>query len=146
MKRLAMAKYRHRTFEMFEFHDEAAAALAVKPREPVRPLGNLDGEPMESLNITVLGPILHVRFDPDVLDGEEESESQLRGDLTRLAKWLQNDSRVIVDFDGLSFFSAASIEALETFYQRLKAKGSRLVLCNLDADVKASFYPSRLPR
>ena len=140
-----MAKYRHRTFEMFEFHDEAAAALAVKPRDPVRPLSNLDGDPFESLNITVLDHLLHVRFDPDVLDGEE-SESQLRGDLTRLAQWLQNDSRVIVDFEGLSLFSPASIEALETFYQRLKAKGSRLVLCNLGADVKASFYPSRVPR
>lgn len=140
-----MAKYRHRTFEMFEYHEEAAAALTVKGRDSARVPGQADGESFDHLSVTTLENIVHVRFSsPDSNDSDESR--QLRHDLARLAKCLQNDSRVILDFAGVATFSSASVAALETFYQRLKNKGSRLVLCNLEDDAKMSFYPQRVPR
>ena len=74
---------------------------------------------------------------------ENDDARQLRTDFVTLADSLVNDSRVLIDFEGVEDFCAKSIEELTLFRRKLQAKGSRIALCNLEPDVKASFSPNR---
>ena len=139
-----MAKYRHRTFEMFDFYDEAVSTLKVRPREMQRVSG-IETNTLEHLIVTEHEKIVRITFEPVCLD-TPPSTCIYRDDFSQLADLLPNDSRVIVDFDGVTEFPTSSLETLEMFYRRLKSKGSRLVLCNLDPNVKSAFYPARIAR
>jgi hypothetical protein len=141
---LAMAKYRHRTFEMFEFYDEAVATLSLRPRNTPE-LDTISDIAFEQITVSQSEKIIRVAFKQSSID-DPSSTCLLREDLVQLAAMLPNDSRVIFDFDGVEHFSGASLETLEFFYRRLKVKGSRLLLCNLTAEAKSTFYPPRVPR
>ena len=139
-----MAKYRHRTFEMFEFYDEAVATLNVRPRKTPR-VSILEANAFEHLSITQSENFVRIAFNQPGTE-DDQSTCIFRDDFSRLADLLQNDSRVIIDFEGVKEFSAASLETLEHFYQRLTSKGSRLVLCNLEDTAKLRFFPARVSR
>jgi hypothetical protein len=140
-----MAKYRHRTFEMFDFADEATAALASKVSPQLAESDDPSAWTFAHLFAVRSGAVVHVRFKEANAFGAD-TLGELQNDFTQLARRLVNDSRVLLDFTGLSEFCAASIDALALFNRKLQSKGSRIALCNLPPDVKASFFPHRKVR
>ncbi|MGB7343882.1 MAG: STAS domain-containing protein [Pirellulaceae bacterium] len=137
-----MAKYRHRTFEMYDFRDEAVDALTPKkPRENVDPVDpglwkfeHFAASRTDSVTLLLFKESLGHTVDASVKMSDE---------LSLIARSLSNDSRVLIDFEGLTEFSSDSIEALAQFKGTLQSKGSQVALCNLEPDVRAAFFPNR---
>ena len=137
-----MAKIRHRTFEIFDFLQESSDALASKS-VPAN-THKLDPDLWTFQHIDArLRPtgVVHVTFKPHK-GSESESMNKLDADLTVLAESLANDSRVLFDFEGLPAFNSEAIAKLGDFDTKLRNKGSRVVLCNLESAVRASFFPN----
>jgi hypothetical protein len=136
-----MAKIRHRTFEMFDFLQEATSALASKSPRVTTDASDPESWKFRQL-IAVIKPsgVVHVTFKQDALS-EADSVNDFGTDLTQLTGLLVNGSRVLLDFEGVLEFGADSIIKLTEFNGKLLAKGSRVVLCNLDPNVRASFFP-----
>ncbi|WP_390621729.1 STAS domain-containing protein [Roseiconus nitratireducens] len=129
---------------MFELYNEAVATLSVRPRDS-RKIPNEIPTSLTRLTIQQIENFVRVTLvQTDVR--EDRSTCPFAKDFSRLADLLQNDSRVLLDFEGVDQFSAVSVGQLKVFCQQLKSKGSRLVLCNLTSTVRSSFYPARLPR
>jgi hypothetical protein len=136
-----MAKIRHRTFEIFDFLQEATSALASKSARVTTDTSDSESWKFRQL-IAVIKPsgVVHVTFKQDALS-EADSVNDFGTDLTQLTGLLVNGSRVLLDFEGVLEFGADSIIKLTEFNGKLLAKGSRVVLCNLDPAVRASFFP-----
>jgi hypothetical protein len=136
-----MAKIRHRTFEIFDFLQEATSALASKSARVTTDTSDSESWKFRQL-IAVIKPsgVVHVTFKQDALS-EADSVNDFGADLTQLTGLLVNGSRVLLDFEGVLEFGADSIIKLTEFNGKLLAKGSRVVLCNLDPTVRASFFP-----
>ena len=134
-----MAKYRHRIFEMYEFHDETVSALTPKSVNPVAVDDAPNSWSFEHLAVSCAESVTYVRFKEAQADGEETA-TNFGGDLSRLADRLSRNSRVLLDFAGVTSFSSASIDALAQFQQKLRAKGSRMALCGLEPAVRESFF------
>lgn len=137
-----MAKTHHRIFEMFDFAEEAKCALASKAALKT----NTDDPqkwPFRHLVASHLaGGIVHVKFKETELLGSD-TVRELRNDFSELAGMLVNGSRVLLDFEGMLDIGTESIAELANFNRKLQAKGSRIVLCNLNPAVQASFFPNR---
>jgi hypothetical protein len=127
---------------MFDFQDEAIDALASKSVRPVTESDDSQSWQLQQLIASRSGDVIHVKFKTTDLCVDERAR-ELRKDFSRLADCLVNNSQVLLDFEGLHEFCPASIAALAMFDLRLKSKGSRLALCNLEATVQASFFPNR---
>ncbi len=84
---------------------------------------------------------MHVTFKPHA-DDEPNSNTDLGSDLADLAELLTNGSRVMLDFEGVSSFDLDAISKLSEFDSKIRNKGSRIVMCNLEAAVRASFFPN----
>ena len=69
----------------------------------------------------------HVEFKGAQTFGEETA-SALREDFSQLADRLTKDSKVLLDFVGVTSFCAAAIDELVLFNQKLRTKGSRLAV------------------
>lgn len=137
-----MAKHRHRTFEMFDHQEEAAQALGSKATRVTAEADNPEAWTFHQLFTSRLGTVIHVRFKA-IEESSPAAVSELREDFTKLADSLVNDSQVMLDFEGVRDFSAGAIDTLESLNGKLKSKGSRLTLCNLEPAVQASFFPHR---
>ncbi len=138
-----MAKYRHRTFEMFDFLAEATRALESKSAQSVEESDDPESWSFDYLLASRSQSVIHVRFKNAECFGSE-TLSGLRKDFSQLAASLMNDSRVLLDFEGVQEFCADSIETLALFNRKLQSKGSRIALCNLEPSVQASFFPHRV--
>lgn len=87
--------------------------------------------------------MIHGKFKrKDRLDSQLSVE--FRSDFSHLVDSVVDDSRVLLDLAGLRGFSTECIDELQRFNARLKSKGSRMVLCNLEPSVRASFFPHRI--
>ena len=137
-----MAKYRHRTFEMFDFSDEATCALASKSTRPAANFDDPESWSFQHLVALRSAGVIQVKFKKRKRFAAEFS-SELRTDFSQLADFLVNDSRVLLDFECLSEFGSGCIDELKRFNTKLQSKGSRMVLCNLEPAVRASFFPNR---
>jgi len=137
-----MAKHRHRTFEMFDHQEEAAQALGSKATRATAEVGNPEEWTFHQLFTSRLGTVIHVRFKA-IEEASTTAMSELREDFLKLADSLVNDSQVMLDFEGVRDFGVGAIDALELLNGKLKSKGSRLTLCNLEPAVQASFFPHR---
>ena len=134
-----MAKYRHRIFEMYEFRDEATRALTPKSARPVTAATAPESWTLKHLAVSHSASVAHVQFKSALAFGEETA-NDLRADFSQLADRLVRDSKVLLDFVGVKSFSAASIDELILFNQKLRTKGSRIALCCLDPTVHQSFF------
>ena len=136
-----MAKCPHRIFEIYEDREEALAALAPRSAKPDDAKAN---GPLPStfshLAVSRWSFVTHVRF-KDAMEFPPESEAELRDDFSQLADVLDIDSKVLLDFADVKSFSPACIDVLVAFERRLRNRGSRIVLCCLAPDTRASFYP-----
>ena len=141
-----MAKYRHRTFEMFDFLAEATAALGSRSirlegesAEPIEP----ETQTFQHLVAFRKTRVVHLKYhQPGQLD--THCSQQLRVDLAEVLDSLPNNSRVLFDFEGVTEFGAECIGELTWFNSKIRAKGGQLVLCNLESSVRAGFFPHRV--
>lgn len=138
-----MAKTRHRTFEIYDFLQEASEALASKSARATTYSLDPDLWRFRQLDAAIRpSGVVHVRFKQHA-DDDSKSNSDLGRDFADLADLLTNGSRVLLDFEGVPTFDSDEIVKLTEFESKLQNKGSRMVLCNLDSAVRASFYPHR---
>ena len=137
-----MAKYRHRIFEMYDSRDEAIHALARKSDRLVTAATAPETWSFKHLAVSRSARVTHVEFKKVQTLGEE-TVSDLRKDFAQLADRLARDSRVLLDFAGVMSFSAASLDSLVLFNQKLRIKGSRMVLCSLDPTARECFLVAR---
>ncbi len=139
-----MAKYRHRLFEMYEFRDEAIRALTPKTVSPATEPTGSESWTLTHLAVSRAAGVAHVQFQKGH-PFEEETVKDLHADFTQLATLLARDSKVLLDFTGVKSFCAAAIEEIILFNQKLKTKGSRIVLCCLDPSARESFFAAPAP-
>lgn len=135
-----MAKYRHKIFEMYEFHDEAVTALRPKSQRPEWSLPAAAGScDFKHLAVSPSATVTEVRFKQAEGFGEEAA-GELREELAQLAEILPRDSRLLLDFTGMRSFSAAACDALVQLNQKLKMRGSRMVLCCLEDEAREDMF------
>ncbi|KAA1258835.1 hypothetical protein LF1_13590 [Rubripirellula obstinata] len=137
-----MAQVRHRTFEIFDFEQEASDALATKSARVNTYALDPDLWRFLQLDVTIRPTgVTHVMFkNPTMVNAE--SISELRKDFADLAEHLTNGSRVLLDFAGVTEFDRDAVIKIGEFRVVLQNKGSRVVLCNLDTEARASFFPN----
>jgi anti-anti-sigma regulatory factor len=127
---------------MFDSRDEAINAVASKSTRAAT-----DNEALASLKFKHFSAQLVDRVTSITFKKSQrcnaETLSELRDEFAQLGDSLLNDSRVVIDFTGLTEFCADSIEALAQLSRKLQSKGSRIALCNLSPDVKDAFFPNR---
>ena len=138
-----MAKVRHRIFEMYEFRKEAVDALTQRSAQPVVETEAPEPWTLKHMAVSRSASVSLVEFKKGQTF-EEETEKELREDLTRLADSLTRDSKVIFDFTGVMSISSASIDSLAQFNQKLRIKGSRIALCCIAPDVRQSSFLQRV--
>lgn len=136
-----MAKYRHRTFEMYDFRLEAMEALTPKSTRFDADPSNPDEWQFEVLDVSLDDTVTSVIFKEEAY-GDSQSELSLRNDFATLADKLANNSKVLLDFVSVRSFSTNAIDAIMVLNKKLQTKGSRIALCNLEPDVKAGFFPA----
>lgn len=134
-----MAKYRHKIFEMYEFRAETFRALTPKSVPITTESPTPDSSTYGHLAVSCADGVTHVQF-KEVQTKGEETATNFRGDLARLADRLDRNSKVLLDFAGVKSLSTTSIAALVQFQQQLKNKGSRVALCCLEPEVRESFF------
>ncbi len=134
-----MAKYQHRTFEMFDFLQDATQALLSKSRRPTLTKTDVNLWSFRRLNVSQTDSVIHVTFKATDQDAAAALEDFVK-DLNLMASSLDIDSQVVMDFEGLQAFCPESIAALAVFSRRLQSKGSRMTLCNLEPSVRESFF------
>lgn len=134
-----MAKYRHRTFEMYEQRDEAIRALTPRSEKTATEVTAPESWTFAHLAVSRVAGVIQVQFkEPRTFD--DTTAGGLREDLTRLADLLGRDSKVLVDFADVASFNAAAISALTQFNRNLQIKGSRIALCCLEPATRESFF------
>ncbi len=137
-----MAKYRHRTFEMYDLRDESIRALTPKSNNVATDDNVAESWTFASFRVSRSAAVAHLQFNQLSVWGEE-TLSDLSKDFEHLAQRLGKDSRVLVDFTGVSSFPAAAIDALAQFKKKLRNQGSVIALCCLEPDTRKSFFPDR---
>ena len=137
-----MAKYRHRVFEMYEFRDEAVDAISSKTASLVTTPGGPESWTLKHLDVSPSEGVTHISFKGSPTFGEA-TVSSLREDLAQLADRLPKDSKVLMDFAGVKSLCKAAVDELVLFNQKLRYKGSRIVLCCLDSSARESFFDVR---
>lgn len=134
-----MAKCRHRSFEIYEYRDEATQALTPKVARPVLEGTAPEAWTFKHLAVSQSDCVTHVQFKNGQTFGGETA-LELRDEFVQLSDRLVRDSKVLFDFDGVESFCEVSINALDLFNRQLRSKGSRIALCCLDSSVLQSFY------
>ena len=134
-----MAKYRHRLFEMYDFSEEAIHGITSKSGQPLTESTPPETWSFEHLAVSRSDDVTHVTFKRGQIFGEETVPT-LREDFAQLAEKLARNSRVLLDFTGVTSFSVASLESLALFNRQLKTKGSRMALCCLDPAARECFF------
>jgi anti-anti-sigma regulatory factor len=124
---------------MYELHDEAANALNPDSHKTTTKSTAVESWNLKHLAVTCSENTTQVVFrDSPAFD--QSTIAELREDLSQLAEVLAKDSRVLFDFTGVTVFNAASIAELALFKRKLQMKGSRIVLCCLDPEVREKFF------
>ena len=137
-----MAKYRHRIFEMYDFLDEAIRALTPKWELPEPDAAPPESWTFRHLAVSRSTLLTHVKF-REATTFENETINDLREDFDQLADRLKKDSKVLVDFEGVASFPPGAINVLAQFNDRLRTRGSRMVLCSLDPTTRDCFFAAR---
>ncbi len=139
-----MAKYRHRIFEMYDLRDEAVRALTPESAPSVTTATAPEKWAFTQLRVSRSAGVTHVEF-KTAQSFAEEAVSDLREDFAQLADRLVRDSRVLVDFAGVESFSAAALDVLVQFKQKLQTKGSRVALCCLEPATREAMFAASSP-
>lgn len=142
-----MAKRPHRIFEMFDFRDEALRALASKSADRALAAPTVVDEEswnFEHLSASLVEQVMVVKFRvPRAFEAEHVVE--LRQDFSQLANKVDAESKILLDFTGVKSIPDELVAMLTQFYQNLRHKGARLLLCCLGPETRDSFFPVRSP-
>jgi ABC-type transporter Mla MlaB component len=134
-----MAKDRHRIFEIYSTRDEAGWEIMPKTNKVGNDLVALGKCSFHQLIVSQLAGITQVRYkEADV--STQEMIAQVQDDFAQLADALSGDSRVLIDFTGVQTFDPTGINALIALNRKLQVRGSRMVLCGLESNVRATFF------
>ena len=134
-----MAKDRHRIFEIYEERDEAAWELMPKGNKAAAVAAPVEPWSSQQLDVCLLAGITQVRFKETSLNSDEVL-SELKNDFARLGEQLGTNGRALIDFTGVTEVSTALVNELIALNKKLQIKGSRMVLCCLDPNVRASIF------
>jgi anti-anti-sigma regulatory factor len=134
-----MAKYRHRIFEMYELRDEAIDALTPKSARLEKTPSDPSSWSFKRLAVWLSKNVTHVQL-TETHYSDAETESDLRSDVTELAKSLASDSKVLLDFSGVESFSSTAIDAITLLNRKLQSKGSSMALCCLGPGTREAFF------
>ena len=125
---------------MYDFRDEAIADLVPRTAQPPTDANGPESWNLNCLLVARVGGATLIQFrDPSSFS--EERLADFRDDLQELTRGLVKDSKVVLDFSGVSSFNAPPIDALVLFNQQLHIKGSRLALCCLEPAPREAFFP-----
>jgi anti-anti-sigma regulatory factor len=134
-----MAKYRHKIFEMFDDRAEALAELTPKSKQHRSGQNSSSPWNPKCLNISLDQETTIIEFEKNTcLDAE--NLAALQDDLKNLEQRLPRNSIALIDFSGVVSINAESIQALVSFKQDLKTKGSRMAICSLAPEPRKSFF------
>jgi len=130
---------------MYEFCDEAAIALTPKSanRSDAQTKMLATSCECKHLSLSPFGNIERVQFKTAHLI-DQDTVDDLRTDFSRISDKLSQGSQVIVDFEGVESISNQFIEELLLFNRKLRNKGSRIALCELDPTVRQLFFESNV--
>lgn len=134
-----MAKYRHRIFEMYDFRDEAVEAVKPNSAKAVTDSSVPVSGTFRHLSVSRCDNVTLVQF-RDLTTADNKIAAHLRDDFHELAENLGRDSKVVLDFSGIDLFEPACGRELQQLSKKLQMKGSRIVLCSLSPNVRASFF------
>ena len=137
-----MAKYRHKIFEMYDFRDEAILALTPKSEKVATELTDPESWRFKHLAVSRPAGVTVVEF-KGVPKFGEENVKEVGEDFVQLAKLLDQDNKVLVDFTGVVSVNRSFIDALVLFTKLLQTKGSRIALCALEPTTRESFFVPR---
>ena len=134
-----MAKDRHRIFEIYETRDEAAWELMPKGNKVGQDVAPAETQSFKQITVSRLAGIIQIRFNEDTIEAQD-IVTQVQDDLVQLADQLSGNSRVLIDFTGVQVFGTAGINALMAFNKKLHIRGSRMVLCCFEPNVRTIFF------
>lgn len=126
---------------MYDLCDEAVLALTPKSEQAATESTPPASAEFRHLAVSRSAGVTHVRF-KGKREFSEEASDDLRSDFALLAERLDRDSKILLDFTGVSLFASGHAEAIALRNQRLRMKGSRIVLCCLAPAVRDSFFPT----
>lgn len=90
----------------------------------------------------VLCPVVVLQIIPDTVTGDVLAD-ELRDEL--LALYLSSHAQhVVLDFMGVRYLSSAGFRPLLRLNRQVRERGGRLVLCQLQPDIKEIFAVTRL--
>jgi len=135
-----MAKYRHKIFDMYEYEDEAIKALSSKTAPPVAEAATPEPWTFKHLAVSRADGVTLVQF-RELKTFEAATVGELRTDFIQLAERLAGQSRVLLNFAGVTSFNAASLDILVLFNEKLKASGSRMAMCSFNPATRETFLP-----
>jgi hypothetical protein len=127
---------------LYELRDEALRALTPTFANTETAAGAPEAWTLRHLAVSHSECVTHVEF-KEAMSFGDETISDLRGDFAQVADRLGKNSKVLMDFAGVASFSPASIIALAQFNERLRTKGSRMVLCSLEPTARDGFFAAR---
>jgi hypothetical protein len=134
-----MAKDRHRIFEIYEERDEAAWELMPKGNKVAAGAAPPETWSMSQVEVSVLAGITQVRFKEPTLTSNEVI-GELKDDFTQLGEKLGTNGKALLDFTGVQEVSTAAVSLLIGFNKKLQVKGSRMVLCCLEPNVRSAIF------
>ena len=137
-----MAKYRHRFFEMYDFREEAVGDLMprVIPDAPAEPLPAR--ESFQQLVVSRAAGVTLVEFKSPETFGEVNVK-EVGDELSQLADVTERHCKIVMDFSGIESLPAGFIDALMAFHGKLKIKGSRMAICDLQPAAREAFFAPR---
>lgn len=124
---------------MYESREEAIDELAPKSEHAVSRGSPLESWSLRRLSVMRLDGSMVVQFPQgESLDGDAAKD--LREDFAELADTLDRDSKVLLDFTGVTECPPLLVDTLVSFCKRLRTRGSRLVLCCLGTSAQKVFF------
>jgi hypothetical protein len=137
-----MAKYRHRFFEMYDFRDEAVGDLMPRTPPAAGTGAAVEIPAFQHLVISRAAGVTLVEFKSPETFGEAQVK-EVSDELSQLADSVERHCKIVMDFSGIESLPAGFIDALMAFHGKLKIKGSRMAICDLQPAAREAFFAPR---
>jgi len=96
------------------------------------------------LNISTVGDVVVVSFagaSVGMLSGIDEMADQLRGYIEQ-----QHPNKIVVDFEGVKFFSSQVLGLLVEIWRKLTGSGGKVLICRINPQLYRVFKITNLDR
>ena len=133
-----MPKVPHRIFEIFDSVDEAIREVTSRTEKIAPDDSDPDSWTFQHLVVKREVGVTLVHFTAPNLTGD--MMPAIQQDFTLLAERLNKDNRILVDFTDVESANPYLISSLSQFTKKIRNKGSRVVLANLNPSVREVFF------